>query len=124
MDYYKYAVPIVLPGSGVTYFSANTNKGLFVCSGLKQGDYHVDVLHVTGTNGATAWFRYAMTNNTLPFKGIGEILFLHNVTLGPASTAGDLRILRTIVSATLSQLPVDNKTNFICDLVVSFGVIV
>jgi len=67
MDYYKYAVPIVLPGSGVTYFSANTNKGLFVCSGLKQGDYHVDVLHVTGTNGATAWFRYAMTNNTLPF---------------------------------------------------------
>jgi hypothetical protein len=68
MDYYKFATPITLPAAGVTYFSANSNKGLFVCSSAPQTDYVVDVVHVTGTTGATAWFRYRQTNNTNPLQ--------------------------------------------------------
>ena len=62
MDKYNYAKPIP---PGVTYFSPQTNRGLMLCLGY-QGNQRVDVVHVTGTNGATAWFRYGVGNQAFP----------------------------------------------------------
>jgi hypothetical protein len=69
MDTFKFADPALMAGgSSPVYFSPRTNKG--VAGFLTSGSFETifDVVHVTDSSGATAWFRYRTRTGASPIN--------------------------------------------------------
>lgn len=92
MDTFKFADPALLSGgTSPVYFSARTNKG--VVGFLSSGSFETvfDVVHLTDSSGATAWFRYRVRTAASP---INPLLVVPVVSAGVSHGSSVMNVFK------------------------------
>ena len=91
MDIFRFADPALMSPGGVSYFKPQTNAGVAAFQTSGSFEIPFDVVHVTNSSGATAWFRYKCRSGTAPQS---TFLLVPCVAAGVSHGASNLNVFK------------------------------